>query len=211
LSLMLLYVVFSLVLSLVGGAGGFNNLSSGNVGAMGVLGCGFALVAAVLGLAAFVLLLVGIGFCMATPRLRGQSMKGMAMTAFYLYVGSTASYLACIVLTMVFAPLGLLGIIASALAAVAAHIVWVLYLRLVSLYFRDPELARSLVTNLIATFVGPVLAFFLMLLMGFALRSAPTAGALVIGIFTILFALFNIGLFVWYLMLLKNVRDLVDR
>ena len=211
LSLMLLYLVFTLVISLIGGAGGFNNLSSGNVGAMGVLGCGFALVAGLLGLTASVLLLVGTGFCMATPRLRGQTMKGMAMTAFYLYVGSTACYLVSIVLTIVIAPLGLLGIIAASLAAVAAHIVWILYLRLVSLYFRDPGLARSLVTNLIAMFVVPVLGFLLILLLTFALRSVGTAGAIVMGIFSILLFLVSIGIFVWYLMLLRNVRDLVDR
>lgn len=133
------------------------------------------------------------------------------MTTFYLYVGAVATYFLSILMVIVFAPLGILGVIGAGLAFLAAHVLWMVYLRKVCLFFKDPTLAGSVLTNLIVQLVVPVAGSIFVVGLMFALHSAGQAGVLISSCFTLLLFVAMLGIFIWYLMILRNVRDLVDR
>ena len=181
---------------------------------MVVLGCGLIIIVGLLGLTAFVLLMTGTGFCMATPRLRGQSMKGMAKTAFYLYVGFIGAYLLGVIvqqisLNMIF--VGAMIQILGYLAFFAGHIVWILFMRQVCLYFRDTALAGSVMTILIvqivAPFAGGLIVGLLAAIIGFG---GGGTGIVILLIMYALLVFAMLGVFVWYIMIIQKVRDLVE-
>ena len=218
LSLIGISIVFTLIMALIMGiasttrvGGGFPTRAGSGAGAIGVLSCGVSIVMVLLGLSAFVLLMVGTGFCMATPQLRGQAMRRLAMTAFYLYVGAIGACVLGFLALALMPPLGVMVLILAMLAYFAGHIVWMVYLRLVCLYFKDSRLASAVMSNLIAQIVAPIVGTIVLVILGFALQSTGAAGGIVTFVFSIVNYVVMIGIFIWYLMTLKNVRDLVDR
>jgi hypothetical protein len=201
-----------MIASLIGGTPPANAASG--LGGMMVLGCGLIILVSLLGLTAFVLLMTGTGFCMATPKLRGQSMKGMAMTAFYLYIGFIGAYLFGVIVQQISLNMLIVGALIQMvgyLAFFVGHILWMVYMRQVCLYFRDSSLASSVMTNLIVQIVGPIvgalIVFLLALIVGF---SGSGAGIIVVFIFYGLLVLGMLGVYVWYIMLVQKVRDLVE-
>lgn len=118
------------------------------------------------------------------------------------------------------------------LAALAGGILWIFFLRSVCVAVRNNELARTLVVFLISAAVYVVVAIglgcILLLIVGASMASlfggvasgrtsvgsaraaANISGALLIGFWCVI-GLVGLGLYIWYLVLLHQVRAVVDR
>jgi hypothetical protein len=203
----------------------------------------------VIGLASNVLRLAGHGFCMAVPPKRGSAIKGLAVATFALAVGQiVCSYLGNVVSWVsgagfagtgirVNPALGLggsgaaIGLALLGMAAgIASYIVFLFFLRSVAFAVRQPDLARTIRTFLIAVasaLGATIVAYGLMIaLVGAAVVSsfggggrAPNqaaAGALggvmiLFMVFGCVFVVAGLGLFVWYIVILHQVRGAIDR
>jgi hypothetical protein len=197
-----------------GGAvtGGFLGLTGGMLAFAGVLG--------LLMVTSTVLQYVGQGLCLAVPDRRGAGLRGLAIAAFACgvaafllntggyFVGGRAS-------------VGTGG--TGGLLGLASFICWILFLRLVAIEMRGPDVAGRLMSYLIATFVwGAVIVLcFFIAICGGVMAAAGTRrgggaggvaayGILMLGLGGVL-ALAWLGLQVWYIFLMQQVRGLIDR
>jgi hypothetical protein len=211
---------------------------------------GAGLVLMVVGLAAYalcnfaevVLRLVGYGLCMAVPPKRDTGLKPLAITAFALaaahalfsLVGGFVSGFAN-GLSSSFGqrsggmPGGMLSGANSLLVwalAIASFVVFIIFLRSVTLAVRARHLSNGPITVLIVFacfyvlggFIGGILVFaafgsaFLALSSKTADGAATTMGAMaVIAIIVLaLLGLVYMGLQVWFVMVLQKIRDAVD-
>jgi predicted Zn finger-like uncharacterized protein len=122
--------------------------------------------------------------------------------------------------------------ILSFLATLAGGILWIFFLRSVCVAVRNNELARTLVVFLISAAVYVVVAIglgcILILVVGASMVSlfggvasgrtsvgsaqaaANVSGALLIGFWCVI-GLVGLGMYIWYLVLLHQVRAVVDR
>jgi hypothetical protein len=163
-------------------------------------------------LASCVVQLIGMGFCMVVPQVRGSSLKLLAIMSFCLLISGVVL---SIPLTLVF----FLAVFATSLVSVAGLVVFVFFMRSVALAAKDKVLAHDHVKFLIGWgiavgtgIVGFVLAFFL--LFG-AAATGSRGGALVVSILMLIGILVAfgvaIGLSLWYARLAAETRDVVNR
>jgi predicted Zn finger-like uncharacterized protein len=198
---------------------------SGGLAALGIFSCLFSALFLIGGLATVVLKSIGYGFCMGVPTTRG-GLKTLAITTFSLFIGGLVMAL----------PSCLLGflVLAAMLLIFASLVVFVFFLRGVALEARDRPLAGRLLTLLIAWGVYIALYFVSMGLLyayGYSLIAGslpglgggagpPNAGAVASGAVTMIYVslvlmavmlLAGLGLYVWYVLLVRQTRGVVER
>jgi hypothetical protein len=174
---------------------------------------------ALLYFATTILQLVGQGICMMVPNNRGNAMRGLAIAAF-------ACACAALLLGIGTSAAGLRrgGTSFNGLLGLASFVCWILFLRLVAIECRAPELGKRLIIYMISMFAGTalVVVLFVIAMCGGALAlsqassqqgAAGTLGVLgiVMFIFLGLVALAGLGLFVWYTLLMQQVRAAIGR
>jgi hypothetical protein len=201
-------------------------------GAVG-MGVGVIIFFILLGLfwfAAAILQLVGQGICMMVPNRRGNALRGLAIAAFGCACGAILMTILGGVLVQARVGRASQGTQLGANAlTLASFICWILFLRLVALECRVPDLAGRLVVYLISNFVGGFLAVILVIIAACAggamlasqvSSSNPSAsntlGALgafgiIMAIVVGLIGLAWLGLFIWYTLLLQQVRGAITR
>jgi hypothetical protein len=210
--------------------------SPGGISAMlggGLMICFVGGLVGLAGIAEVVMRLTGYGFCMGVvpPRGKDTSLKTLAITAFSLAAGAVALYAINLLLNMVGVRNSILSLLAFPLH-IASFVVFMIFVRGVCLRTGQKEMAGKVVTNLIAWgvyYVGIVLSSCLIgIALGAAMFGAlsggggggPTPGSVAssFGTFAIvacallgLILVVGACLFVWYLMILGQVRNGLDR
>ncbi len=192
--------------------GGFFGMTGGVLAFAGVLG--------LLLIASSVLHYVGQGMCMAVPDLRGRGLRGLAIAAFACGVAAFLANMGGRFLPgRVSMGTGGLGFVLG----IAAFVCWILFLRQVALEMRAPDVAGRLLTFLIVTFVVWALAIvgiFVMACGGAVAiagsgRGGGAGGVAAFGIlmfgFLGLLGLVLLGMQVWYILLMQQLRGLIDR
>ena len=115
----------------------------------------------------------------------------------------------------------------ATLAALAGYICWLIYLRSIALELRGPEVAQRIIYYIIAALVFGAAAFVMFIIIliagvasffGAAGASTGAGAAGALGAFAIfaiimcvLIALGSLARYVWYILLVTQVRGLVDR
>jgi hypothetical protein len=211
----------SLIGSILGG--GSINEGSAATGVAGIFGAaiGYILFASIVGLlyvGGVIVKMVGQGLCMAVPVIRGSNtMRILAIVVFSCGCLS-------IVITFVGAALRVqaVGLLSNALD-LAAWVCWIILLRLIAIECRAPDLGGRLITFLICGFVYGLVAVLLIIIAACAggaaaasaVRSGSAGGAGAIFIIVMLviglILLVGVGLWVWYGLLLQQVRDQIAR
>jgi predicted Zn finger-like uncharacterized protein len=194
------------------------------------MGTGFVVwvgIAVLFGLALAALLLVGVGYHMAVPEQRGVQLKKLALTTFILFCASIAAPLLLLALAFVtpfavflISPIG-------QLLNVAAFTAYILLMRGICNALGRTGLA-GVVHGFLITFLSIVgveiliyVAYFALLGTAFLSMAGggPPPGAalggamgvvVVLGLFNCLVLLGIIGLFIWFIVLLFQVRGEVD-
>jgi hypothetical protein len=203
-----------------------NQAAGRAMGGAVAMGLGVILVAILLGLLALastVLKLVGYGICLQVPASRNNSAKGLIIAAFSC---------ACASLFLSFMGWGFSGAThisggLSALVSLTGFILWMLFLRSVAIHLRGSDVARRIVACLIAWGCYGGAAFLLLVIliiagaMAFAgaVSSGSAAGAVRTGTAFMIFAILMyaliglawLALYVWSVLLVVQVRGLVDR
>lgn len=241
-----LYVLFAGVTALMlgaavrGGTGGGPPPSTA-VGGMVIFGCLFVVLIIGLLLTATVMVLVGMGMCMQTPRYRNNSARGLAVAAFSCVAAAVFLYLTGLAINFVVvaarsgAPVGNCVQIFTYPLLLAGVILWLFYLR--SLCFALGN--RAMAGKVMAVFFGLMGLIGLSVVIGAILAavawsammslvggggsgpSGPGAAAAVLralgSVFILAIVLFGlmflaqVGLQIWYTVVLQQVRDTVDR
>jgi hypothetical protein len=198
----------------------------------------------VIGLAREGLNIAGHALCLGVPPVRDGSLKGLAVAAFALIVASVVGTYAIQLFNWVrfgmffggfntnpFAVLGGSGVVVAVgglagLAGIAGFLVFLFFMRGVCLAVRQPGLAQTIQSYLIAvgiTFGISVLlsiimfvivgtAFFTALGGGMTRGAANAFGAsmfVAMGLGCLL-ALVGLALFIWYIVILHQVRAAID-
>ncbi len=209
----------SLISSVVGG--GTIDESSASRGVAGAAGAaiGMIIFLALVGLlyfASYVLQLVGFGLCMQVPNRRDSS--AMRILAIVTFCCAAAAFL----LSFLGAAIGRgnsLGTVSS-LLSLAAFICWIIFLRLVAIECRAPDLGSRLIIYMISIivyyFVAVTMAVIALCAGGAAMLGTSSAGgASAVGIIVLivlgLILLVGVGLLVWYGLLLQQMRDQIAR
>jgi hypothetical protein len=169
---------------------------------------------------AAILQLVGQGICMMVPSKRGSALRGLAIAAFACacaaYVIGTGVYLVRMRGS---------GSSINGLLSTASFVCWVLFLRLVAQECRESEVGQRLIICMISFFVLGFLGVILIIIaacggamaIGQAAQSNSNpfaaAGAMLIVMVIVmgLLGLVGLGLFVWYTLLMQQVRTGMDR
>lgn len=184
------------------------------------------------GLIGLVLQCVGMGMCMVTPTRKGATGRVLAIAAFACYVMSTFGGALLAILSVVAAgglrgspgTLGLLLLGTTGLTSLcggAAPVLWFVYLRIVCIQLNDDELKGKATLNLILWVLYWFAFVFLYVLMTAILgltvlvpesgaRFDPKGANLASTLIGGLLFLCGIGLYLWYLQILRDIRDLVE-
>ncbi len=223
------YLLGCAVLALIGAAGA----SSGNAntfgGSMAGVGIGLMLLYGLCGLgylAYIVLQGTGHGFCMAIPPKPGSPRKAMAIATFGCFAGMIVLYLLSCGVSFGFGGRGGNVVMVLPMAIFLGYFIcYGIFMRGVALDMREPGLAAQVLYFMIAVPCLVVLAFVMgivmFVIMGVAIFGAASsstgqgaAGSLgAAAIFMIgcgiLFLCVEIGLFIWYVVIVHQVRNAV--
>jgi hypothetical protein len=218
-------------------AGQMAGHAAGTMAGAMVGGCVMLALVALLGLAIVATRLTGLGFCMGVvPTRKTQALKGLAIAAFSLGIANVILPMLSNGATAILARNGggFVGVAGQGLLfvlSIAEIVCFFLFLRGVAVAMRKDGLARNLVIYLVgigvyAFLLIPIAFVFLLLGVGAAAfgfassrggqaaaaNAANTAaGFAMLGISCfILLILIGVGLFVWYMVLLYQVRSTVE-
>ncbi len=198
---------------------------SSGLAALGIFTCLFSALFLIGGLATLVLKSIGYGFCMSVPTTRGN-LKTLAVTTFSLFLSGMIMVVPSCLLSLL--------VIVAGLLIFASLIVFVVFLRGVALLARDTALAGRLLILLIAWGVYIGLYFLSMGLLyayGYSVlaNSLPALGgggpqpnpaAALSGVASMIYVslglmalmmLAGMGLYIWYILLVRQTRGVVER
>ena len=231
----------SIGVSIIGGMASRSRTVSGVVSTTGSGFFGLVLIVGLIGLVFLGFKVTGHGFGMAVPPKRNNSARGLGIATFILAAAGAALTLVGNILTMVegveimtsgYSPnalfansaTGRTGILAG-LTLLAAHIVYLFYLRSICFAVRKDGLASTVTTFMIAVgslILACILIFVVMMFMmgasmDMAMRGNTVSGAntvwgtaLIGGALMCVAGLIGLGLFVWYIVILHQIRAAVD-
>ncbi|MSR31538.1 MAG: hypothetical protein EXR99_08545 [Gemmataceae bacterium] len=175
------------------------------------------IICVILGLAAFIVHSVGLGFCLYVPKKEGYSTKTLALLTFIFWCIGIGFYILGFPLTLVC--IGFILIIIAPFLLLAAHVLYLFFLRSVGLLMKRKDLAGS-ATGFMFANLGYVLSMFIFGgVFFFLVESAPRGGGrqaviawvqtLGIGVLigVVALGIFALGLLIWYMILVRNIRD----
>jgi hypothetical protein len=184
-----------------------------------------------------ILRLTGYGLCMQVPAQRNSAARGLAIAAFSCAAGAVFLNLVGAGMSgfggggrgaaLILAGGGNIFGNVAALLALAGFVCWLIFLRSVALQLRGPEVAGRIIAYIITSLLFGAIAFVMMLILvivgvasvfGAAGANSATGALQTMGAFMIfaifmggLLALGSLALYVWYILLVTQVRNLVDR
>lgn len=236
-----MYILFFGIAALIGASASLGGFRGGpnTAGGVVVFICLFAVLILGALLTATVLVLVGMGMCMQTPRYRNSSARGLAIAAFACVAAAAFLYVSGLGINIAMAasrsgaPVGGCVQIFTYPLLLAGVILWLFYLRSLCFQLRNREVAGKVMAVFIGLMVLIGLSFLVGALIaavawsafaslaGFsgsggqptAARAAGTVGGVFIFALVMAGLLFlaQVGLQVWYTVVLQRVRDVVDR
>jgi hypothetical protein len=212
----------------------------GGVVALGLGVVLFAIVIGLINLAEAVLRLVGYGVCIQVPSNRDSAAKGLVIAAFSCACAAVALNLFGALLSGALNGLAQGGLavlfvggygnafgLLAGLIALGGFVCWLLFLRSVALQLRGSDVAGRIVTWIIvwlvfggAVFVIGLVIFLAGIATAFSATQSATPGgairtmgafAVVAVVMACLVGLVGLALYVWYILLVTQVRHLVDR
>ncbi len=194
----------------------------------------FFCIVGLLGLAELIVRLIGWGMCMQVPSGRGSPARGLCIAAFCcacgaVLLGVTSGFISGASSGIAGNPMAFMGASNAVgwignVLALAAFILWIFFLRAVCLELRNSAVAGKVLTFFIAELVFAVLSTLLVVVMlvviGAAMFGAvqrggglgAVGGGLIAFMIMIgLIVLVYVALYVWYVLIVQDVRGVVER
>jgi hypothetical protein len=198
---------------------------------------GFIILGVTVGILYFIhvaLQLTGQGLCMQVPNRRGKSLRGLAIAGFSCSCAALVISVGVLAVnTLISARGGNAGVSGGSLQGIlqtTGFVCWVLFLRMAAVEMGDDRLGGRFVFYLISVFAVNFLFVILLIIVvcagGVAMISAMSnsnnpspgdvaatgGGVLILGVLVVgLWCLTNLGLTVWYIFLLQQLRGQIDR
>jgi hypothetical protein len=203
------FILFGAVM--LAGVSALSALQGGDLwGAFGRAGALYTvlLVASIFLLVCWVVVLgltgTGVGLCLFAPQGKnGKTTWILCLIAFSSYAAFILAYFVYILCAIVVPPLALVVAIFMLLLYVSYFICWMLFLRLLCLDLRDPDVAHRAMVYMITAIVFPFAAFLVGLL--------SLLHPILVLIAAFLITLAGLAMLFWYVSLIAAVRDVVDR